>query len=130
MPAMTLVHDSVVVSDTKGGSLGTFSASGTASYAHTFSCDANEGSNPNTASITYEDDNTSGPSASATVSINSFALDVSKTVTTSLTRTYTWAVKKLADPSSLALATGQTANVHYDIDVSTTSADSSWAANG
>ncbi|PYH83731.1 hypothetical protein BO82DRAFT_33485 [Aspergillus uvarum CBS 121591] len=63
----TLVHNSVTVSDTLQGSLGQFSDDGTKSYTRTFTC-ANEGENPNTASITY-DDGSPGPSDPATVTV-------------------------------------------------------------
>lgn len=64
----TLVHNTITVSDTIGGSLGGFSDDGTKTYTHTFNC-GNEGNNPNTASVTYDDDNTAGPTASATVTV-------------------------------------------------------------
>ncbi|RAK80004.1 uncharacterized protein BO72DRAFT_26278 [Aspergillus fijiensis CBS 313.89] len=63
----TLVHNTVTVSDTLQGSLGQFSDDGKATYTRTFTC-ANEGDNPNTASITY-DDGSPGPSDSATVTV-------------------------------------------------------------
>ncbi len=126
----TLVHNSVAVSDSQGGPLGTFSAGGTATYGHTFSCNGDQGTNNNTVSTTYTDDDTAGPSASAAVTVNCYALGVSKTVNTSFTRTYTWSIKKLADQSALTLLTGQTFDVHYMVNVSTTSTDSNWAAAG
>ncbi|KAJ5517328.1 hypothetical protein N7527_008888 [Penicillium freii] len=68
MPATeTLVHNTVTVSDTLGGPLGEFTQGGTKTYTHSFSCE-DKGDNPNTASITY-DDNTSGPSDTATVAV-------------------------------------------------------------
>lgn len=63
----TLVHNTVTVSDTLGGPLGEFSDDHTVTYTHQFDC-SNAGDNPNTASITYDDD-TAGPSASATVTV-------------------------------------------------------------
>ncbi len=126
----TLVHDSVSVSDSLAGSLGTFSASATPTYSHIFSCDSDQGTTNNTASITYADDQTAGPSASASVTVNCYALGVSKTVNTSLTRTYTWHIAKSADVSSLALLTGQTTTVNYLVNVTSDFADSNWAATG
>ena len=131
MPATaTLVHDSVSVSDSLVGSLGTFSSSATPTYSHAFSCDSDQGANNNTASVTYADDQTAGPSASASVTVNCYALNVSKTVNTSLTRTYTWHIAKSADQSSLALLTGQTTQVNYTVNVTSDFADSNWAATG
>lgn len=63
----TLVHNSVTVSDTLGGSLGVVSDDHTFTYTHSFNC-GNAGDNINTASIIY-DDGTNGPSASATVTV-------------------------------------------------------------
>jgi hypothetical protein len=124
----TLVHNSVSVNDDKQGSLGTFSQSDSTSYTHSFTCD-NQGAYTNTASITY-DDGKSGPTSSATVTVTCYSLGVSKTVATSLTRTYTWNIQKSADQSSLTLVTGQTATVNYVVNVGTTKADSNWAATG
>ncbi|PYI31192.1 hypothetical protein BP00DRAFT_180899 [Aspergillus indologenus CBS 114.80] len=63
----TLVHNSVTVSDTLQGPLGQFSDDTTVPYTRSFTC-ANEGNNPNTASITY-DDGSPGPSDSVTVTV-------------------------------------------------------------
>jgi hypothetical protein len=125
----TPVNDSVSVNDDVEGSLGTFSASGSASYTRTFTCDDDEGTHTNTASISPQaasDD----PSDSASVTVDCHALSVSKTAQTSFTRTYHWTIDKSADPTELSLATGGSAPVNYSVSVNATHTDSDFAVSG
>ncbi len=119
-----LINDTVHVGDTNGGSW-TFSASGSQSYTKTFACNADQGAHNNTATITE-----TGQSASASVTVACYALQVAKTAQTSLTRTYDWTINKAGDQSSLTLATGESFDVNYTVTVNASYADSNWAAYG
>ncbi len=66
--SITPVHGEVSVDDTMQGNLGTFAGSATTTYTRTFSCD-DAGVRTNTATLTHTDDNTAGPSATATVAV-------------------------------------------------------------
>lgn len=121
----TLINDSINVDDTNGQSF-SFSASGSQTYNQTFTCDNDKGTHNNTATIRE-----TGQSDSASVTVNCYALAVSKTANTSLTRTYAWRITKSADQSSLTLAIGQSFVVNYTVVVNVTGhTDSDWAANG
>lgn len=120
----TLVNDTIDVTDTNGQSWSTdHSTSWT--YSKIFGCDVNVGDNPNTATITQ-----TGDSANASVQVNCYHLDVSKTASTSLTRTYHWNVAKSADQSSLTLALNESFGVNYTVSVGATHSDSNWAVSG
>jgi len=126
----TLIHDSITVTDTNGGSF-PFSDDGSTSYSKSFTCNDDEGQNDNTATITYDDDGTTGPSDNASVQVNCFALAVTKDASTSFDRTYHWSIDKSADQSSLTLAPNQTFLVNYTVLVTATGyTDSDWAVNG
>jgi hypothetical protein len=129
MPSATPVHGSLNVTDTNDGSW-MFTDSGSQTYSKKFSCDSGSGTQTNTVTSAYADDQKSGPSASAQVTVNCYALAVSKTASTSLDRTWAWTIAKSADQSSLTLALGQTFPVNYTITVTSKSADSNWAAAG
>lgn len=122
----TLVHDSITVSDSNNpvGSPWTFNTSGSVSYDETFSV---AGTYHNTATIEE-----TGQSASASVTVNRYALDVTKTANTSFTRTYAWTIGKSADQSSLTLALNQVFGpVNYLVTVpAPTPTDSDWAVSG
>lgn len=124
----TDVHGTVSVKDTYGDQSWTFDGTGSKSYERTFTC-AHEGSNVNTVTSTYAD-GAAGPSDSATVTVNCYNLEVSKTVDTSYTRTYAWNIDKSADQSSLTLALNQSFLVNYSVAVWATYADSAYAAAG
>ncbi len=57
-------------------------------------------------------------------------LVISKTATTTFTRTWTWGVNKTADNTSLTLASGEQFTVNYGVTASANSADSNWAVGG
>ncbi|RIK46707.1 MAG: hypothetical protein DCC57_15200 [Chloroflexi bacterium] len=121
----TLVNDTITVNDSVEGSLGSFSDSGSATYERTFTCDSDEGTHNNTATIVE-----TGQNDDASVAVNCYALAVTKDAATSLTRTWTWTIAKAADQPELTLAVGQSFLVNYDVTVSATSADSAWAVSG
>src|SRR5690606_24537933 len=77
----TIVNDSVNIDDTWAGDLGLVSNDTTFTYPRTFSCDDDEGTHPNTASIVETEQE-----ASASVMVNCYHLAVSKDADTSLTR--------------------------------------------
>ncbi|MBI3537144.1 MAG: hypothetical protein HY070_06275, partial [Chloroflexi bacterium] len=103
------VNNSVTVSDTNGQSW-TFSAGGSQTYSKTFSCDANNGANNNTATIRE-----TGQSSSASVTVNCYALQVSKNAFTSFTRTFKWTIAKSANPTTLNMFRGDSGNVQYTV---------------
>lgn len=126
MPASpTLVNDSVNVDDSNGSSWN-FSTGGSQSYSETFTCDGDAGTHNNTATIRE-----TNQSDSAFVTVNCYALSVSKTAATHLTRTTGWAVGKTADQSNLTLATGESFPVNYTVTINTTgTTDSDWEVSG
>lgn len=121
----TVVNGTINVNDTVGGDLGTFSDSGSAMYDRTFTCDGDEGTHNNTATIVE-----TGQSDSASVTVNCYELVVTKDADTSLTRTWTWTIDKSADQSELTLSPGQQFQVNYEVTVDATSVDSEWAVRG
>jgi hypothetical protein len=123
-----VVNGTVHVSDTNGESW-PFSDTGSATYSRTFSCDADKGTHDNTATITE-----TGQTASASVTVNCYGLEVSKTAETSFTRTYRWTIEKSSnDPNGqfLTLNPGEVyANYPYRVTVDATFTDSDWAVDG
>jgi hypothetical protein len=111
----TLVNDTVHVTDTFEGSLGAFSASGSATYDRTFTCDGDEDTHGNTATITE-----TGQSASASVTVACHEIEVSKTAETSYTRTFEWTISKSADPSTWDLFTGDSGTSDWTVGVTKT----------
>jgi hypothetical protein len=120
----TVVNTEIDVDDTNGGSWH-FTDSGPVSYTRTFSCDADEGTHSNTATIRQ-----TGQSDSASVEVDCYDLAVTKTANTSLARHWTWDIDKVGDQTALTLSTGQQFLVNYDVTVSAASQDSTWAVNG
>jgi hypothetical protein len=121
----TLINDSVNVDDTNGGSW-SFNGSGSVSYDKTFTCDGDEGKHDNITTIEE-----TGQSDDASVTVNCYALEVTKDASTSFKRTYGWSIDKSADQSSLTLSTGQSFLVNYSVMVSVTGyTDSDWAVSG
>lgn len=121
----TLINDSITVADTNGGSW-SFSDDGSVSYTKKFTCDGDEGQHDNTATIVE-----TGQSDSASVTVNCYALEVTKDASTSFTRTYHWSIDKSADQSSLTLSTGQSFLVNYTVVVNVTDyTDSDFAVSG
>lgn len=124
-PTTTVGYPTVNVTDSLGGALGSASGDKTFEYPVTFTCDEDEGNNPNTATIVE-----TGQFASENVNVSCYELDVSKTAATSLTRTWTWDIEKTGDQTDLTLSLGQQFVVNYTVTVDATSADSDWAVAG
>lgn len=125
----TLINDTINVEDQFEDEdpvdLGEFSDTGSTSYEGTFTCDGDEGTHDNTATIVE-----TGQSDDASVTVNCHALTVTKDASTSLTRTWDWTIVKLGDQTSLLLSEGQLFTVNYEVTVDATSADSAWAVSG
>jgi Fe-S cluster assembly iron-binding protein IscA len=85
----------------------------------------------NTASFTTNDTGaTDSAQQTVTVCVGK-DLTVSKIVTTSFTRTYTWDIKKDVDKTKVTIADGGSATFHYTVTVShDAGADTDWAATG
>lgn len=123
----TTVNDTINVTDTVEGDLGSFSDDGSVSYPRTFACDGDEGTHNNTATIVETDQ-----SDSASVTVNCYALVVTKDADEGFTRTYEWdIVKTSTDPTELTLNPGETYDYPYDVTVTMTGfTDSAWGVSG
>ncbi len=124
-PTTTVGYPTINVSDTLGGNLGSASGDDTFEYPVTFTCNGDEGENPNTATIEE-----TGQSASENVDVACYELTVTKDADTALTRTWTWSIEKTADQTDLILSEGQLFEVNYEVEVDATSIDSAWAVSG
>ncbi|MEM0254285.1 MAG: hypothetical protein QXK78_07005 [Candidatus Bathyarchaeia archaeon] len=117
----TMINDVIHVDDTNGHSW-KFDSSGSVTYEKTFTC-ADEG--VNTATIRE-----TGQSASATVTVNCYRLDVYKTAETSFKRTYTWTIDKAGNATELTLKPGETAVINYTVTLVASYEDSDWNVMG
>jgi drug/metabolite transporter superfamily protein YnfA len=121
----TLINDTIKVDDTNGDSW-LFSDTGSEMYERTFTCDDNEGTHDNTATIVETEQ-----SASASVTVNCYKLTVTKNATTTFDRDWTWTIDKSGDQTDLTLSEGQVFEwVNYTVMVDATSTDSNWAVSG
>ncbi|MFL0268828.1 hypothetical protein [Candidatus Clostridium radicumherbarum] len=118
-----LVNDVIHVDDTNGSSY-LFNTSGSVSYDKTFSA-LDKGTNVNTATIKE-----TGADSTASVTVNTYALDVSKTANTAFTRTYTWTINKTGDQSEITLALNEIFPVNYKVTVDGKYTDINWKAAG
>jgi len=116
--------DEVNVDDTNGSSW-LFTGTGSVTYTRTFTCDADEGTHSNTATIRE-----TGATSTATVGVNCYALSVTKTASTSFDRDWDWTITKSGDQTALTLSPGQEFLVNYTVQVSATNTDSNWTATG
>lgn len=119
----TQVNATIHVSDTNGASW-EFNGSGSVSYTRTFTC-GSSGVHGNTATIVE-----TGQSDSASVSLQCYALAVSKDAHTALDRTWEWTIVKTADRQGATLSPGQQILVNYQIDLSAVSFDDGWSVHG
>jgi hypothetical protein len=122
-----VVNDSVTVSDTNDAFDGPYTVDDDTTWTYTtvFTCDVDEGTHVNTATIEETEQ-----SDTATVNVNCYELSVRKTADEALTRTWSWTIDKIADQTSLNLTPGQQFFVNYEVTVDATSADSKWAVSG
>ena len=124
-PTTVVGSPTINVSDSVAGALGSASDDKTFSYSRTFTCDADEGKNDNTATIVE-----TGQSASASVTVTCHELTVTKDATTSFDRDWDWTIDKSADQTSLLLADGQLFGVNYQVTVNATKSDSGHSVSG
>jgi len=118
------VNDSINVDDSYGGTF-PFSNSGSASYQRTFTC-GDSGTFPNTATIRE-----TNQSSSASVTVNCYKLQVSKTAQTQYTTKYNWSIDKTANYDSLTFQVGQEAvNVNYTVKVTPALTNSDFIVSG
>lgn len=121
MPAPTVVNDTINVDDSNGDSW-SFSESAAVSYPAEF---AAAGVYDNTATIRE-----TGDAASASVTVNTYALEVAKTAGTSWNRDWTWTIDKSVDQTNLTLPTDEIYPVNWTVTVNPASADSGHAVAG
>ena len=122
----TLVNDTINVTDTYAGALGSASDDKTFNYSRTFTCDGDGGNHPNTATIIE-----TGDSDSASVLVNCYALGVTKTATGTFGRNWTWDIQKTADRTDIGpIQVGQPATVTYTITATGSFTDGGYAVSG
>jgi hypothetical protein len=122
----TEVNDTINVDDTYAGDLGEFSDTDETTYTRTFTCDADEGTHGNTATIVE-----TGQSDDADVTVNCYEISVTKDADPELTRTFTWDIEKSSETVELTLQPQATYDVDYEIRVFTTGfTDSDWFVSG
>ena len=122
----TEVNKEINVTDTNGQSWGPVSDDTTWTYDETFTCDADAGEHTNTATI----DETGQSTDPVSVTVNCYALEVTKDADTSFNRYWTWTIDKTGDQTELTLSVGQQFLVNYSVTVGATSTDDDWAVNG
>lgn len=123
----TVVNDSITVTDTNSAFGGPYTVNGnmTWTYNRPFTCDADQGTHDNTATIVQ-----TSQSDSASVTVNCYALQVRKNANTSFTRTYHWDITKEAD-ASYNLFSGDTRDHKFTVSVDKTGfTGSNWAVSG
>lgn len=132
----TLVDDSVTVTDTLGGNLGTVSSTDpspkTFTYSYTVTGTGGTCVNQdNTASFITNISGTTGSDSKTVTLCTPVDLQVTKDATPSFVRTYTWAIKKNVDQTSQTIAAGGKATFNYTVEVTHDSGtDSDWKVTG
>ncbi len=133
-PTTVVGYETVNVSDSVQGALGSASGDKTFAYDDDFECPTDpkdyadgkyEFEVPNTATI-----DETGKSDDAKVTVTCYQLKVSKDVTPKFTRTWSWTIDKSGDQTGLTLSTGQVFSVNYDVVVDATYLDSGWMVEG
>jgi hypothetical protein len=128
-PVIIEKDTSLTVTDTNGQSWGPVSEDTSWSYTKTFTCDVDKGEHTNTASFVTSDTGATGED-SATVKLNCYALKVTKTAETSLTRTYKWKIQKDYD-ATYDLFAGAGVTHGYKVTVTPDGyTDSGWKVSG
>lgn len=157
--AATLVDNSLTVTDSLAGNLGTVTigtpdtcttaSSGFASNGSNLQCNVSGSTTTFTYSLTFSDPagtctthnntatfttNTTGTKGTASQSVQVCVgadLTVTKTAATSFTRTYNWTISKSANPTTIGAPSGTTASANYTVTASETGfTDSGWQVTG
>jgi hypothetical protein len=127
----TVLNDSINVTDTYAGSLGSASDDKTYNYSRTFTCDGDGGNHGNTASFTAVAPGSDSGSDSASVLVTCYALGVSKTANGTFGRSWTWDIQKTADQTNIGpIQIGQPVAVNYQVTVTGSYTDGSYAVSG
>jgi hypothetical protein len=122
----TVVNGTVDVTDTNGQSWDDVADDASFTYDETFDCAADEGTHNNTATITQ-----TGQSDSASVTVNCYDLDVTKTAVESFSRDFDWTIEKSVDPESLDMFDGDSDDVTWTVEWTKSAAqDSTYAVTG
>ena len=119
--------DAITVDDTNpaGPQDAPASADTTFTYGGSYTCDAGEGEYPNAATIVE-----TNQTANALVTIDCFALEVTKTANTRFDRACDWDIVKTGDETELSLEPGETAEVNYDVDLTVECLNSDFNVSG
>jgi len=131
----TLVDDSVSVTDTLGGTLGTVASTDpspkTFTYSHAFTAPAGTCTTyPNTATFTTDTTATTGSASQSVKVCTGTDLQVSKTAIPAFTRTYAWRIGKGVDKTRVEQI-GGTAAFNYAVNATQTGfLDSLWVVAG
>lgn len=129
-----VVGDSVSVDDTfDEGDAGPFSTSDSYSYTKVFTCGDGQGEftgTGNTVNNTAEIIETQ-QSDDASVTVNCYDLEVTKTADTTFDREYDWSIVKTGDATELLLDADQSYLLGYDVTVDVLGfTDSNWMVSG
>lgn len=120
----TVENDQVTVKDTNLDETWSFQDSGTKTYTSTFSCQ-DQGTNDNTATIVETEQ-----SASASVTVDCYDLEVQKTAHGFYGRQYYWNIDKRTTESEITVPIGQTYGIDYTVNVTATSQETSPLVRG
>ena len=105
----TVLSDTIVVNDSNGLDF-TFGDTGSQSYPKEFECSAPTTTYRNTATIAG-----TTQSATASVTVNCYNVEVQKSVLPSYDEISEWEISKVAEPSVLDLTDGETGTVTYTV---------------
>lgn len=124
---VTEVHAEVNVTDTNGESWGPVSDDTTFPYyERSFTCDSDEDVHGNTATIVE-----TSQTGSASVTVNCYDLDVTKTANEFYTRYFEWDITKSVAPETWDLFTGESGTSEYTVFLDQTrSYENDWRVSG
>lgn len=125
--ASVVGYEEIDVTDTYGPAPDPwhFTGDGSVTYTRTFTCDADEGTHDNTATITQ-----TGADDDASVSVTCYIPEVTKTVNTAKVRAFNWTLTKSVTPEQWDMFDGDTGTSLYTLDVTRTGLDSGFVASG
>ena len=132
----TLVDESITVTDTAGGALGTASVGESMPkvfyYTHSWVAVGGTCTDyPNTASFVTNDTGATGSDGAEVTVCSGLDLTVTKTALGTFGRTYLWDIDKSVDETSISIADGGLATFNYTVDVWQTGVlDAGWTLSG